>query len=173
MEGPRLRLPLCTAWTAPVHMDHLRQRVTPLLRRVTWCAETRRVLPSRPRKHPQAPPDHAPWPTGIYLSTLNIMREEVLDPGNRCQCTTKASACSVTFFVTAGTIRHYGIDLQMLLDKAQYSMIKFFVLDVFSCRGVAVSIDPTPDIASLNPSSFNRSASYLTVIVGHLSLQIR
>ena len=59
----------------------------------------------------------------------------MLDPGNRCQCTTKASACSVTFFVTAGTIRHYGIDLQMLLDKAQYSMIKFFVLDVSSCRG--------------------------------------
>jgi hypothetical protein len=52
-------------------------------------------------------------------------------------------------------------------------MIKFFVLDVSSGVGVAVSIDPTPDIALLNPSSLNRSASYLDVIVGQASLQIR
>ena len=66
-----------------------------------------------------------------------------------------------------------GQTLRWLVEVFIHSMIKFFVLDASSGVGGAVSIDPTPDIALLNPSSLNRSASSLDVIVGHASLQIR
>src|SRR5262245_53224573 len=52
------------------------------------------------------------------------------------------------------------------VENLSHSMIKFFGLAIPLKIVVAASANPTLDIALLNPSSYDRPASYLISIVG-------